>query len=176
MKNPVRPKIKLIPGPLDFIYEGLSWLLLLCQWAYVLSVFQGLPAEIPVHFNASGSPDAYGSKAQVWVLLLVCTVLSLGLGLLNRYPHTFNYPVQITPANAEFQYKLAVQLMRQTKLALVLVFGLVLFETIQTAQQKKALMAEWMLPVVLLAFFLPLLVYFGRAFSNSKMRNTNRES
>jgi hypothetical protein len=171
MKNPVRPKIKLIPGPLDFIYEGLSWLLLLCQWAYVLSVFQGLPAEIPVHFNASGSPDAYGSKAQVWVLLLICTVLSLGLGLLNRYPHTFNYPVQITPANAEFQYKLAVQLMRQTKLALVLVFGLVLFETIQTAQQKKALMAEWMLPLVLLAFFLPLLVYFGRVMSKLKSKN-----
>ena len=176
MKNTVRPKVKLTPGPLDLIIEGLSWFLLLSQWVYVLAVFQDLPAEIPVHFNASGSPDAYGSKAQVWVLLLVCTVLSLGLGLLNRYPNTFNYPVQITPANAEFQYKLAVQLMRQIKLALVLVFGLVLFETVQIAQQKKGLMTDWMLPVVLLAFFLALLLYFGRAFSNSKVRNTNRES
>lgn len=173
MKNAVRPKVKLRLGPLDYMLEGLSWVLLLGQWAYVLAVFHSLPAEIPMHFNATGNPDGYGSKAQLWVLLLVCTVLSIGLGVLNRYPHAFNYPVQITPANAAFQYKMAVQLMRQTKLAVVVVFGFILVESVQTSQHQGGILGKWMLPMLLLAFFLPVMIYFVRALFPAKGADKN---
>jgi uncharacterized membrane protein len=76
------------------------------------SVYTELPDIIPVHFNASGTPDGWGRKATIWILPVITVVISLALILLPRMaPNSINYPVKITSANTESQFKLVVLFM-----------------------------------------------------------------
>ena len=60
------------------------------------SVYGDLPARIPTHFNASGTPDGFGARSNWWLLPIVCvvsTILSTGVALLvPRRPDLLNLP------------------------------------------------------------------------------------
>lgn len=50
--------------------EGLLWIIIILPILYLMAVYGSLPATIPVHFDASGTPDDYGDKSVLWVMLL----------------------------------------------------------------------------------------------------------
>ena len=50
------------------------------------------------------------------------------------------------------------------------------FNAAEANKQKRGLTGDLILLIVLLAFFLPMVIYLSRNSSNSKVRNTNRES
>ncbi|MBM3426670.1 MAG: DUF1648 domain-containing protein [Bacteroidetes bacterium] len=154
-----RPKIKLIPSTTDKLLDLLSWLTLLVLWGYTFSHYSSLPETIPTHFNAAGEADGFGSKASLIALPIIATVLFIGLTVLNRYPHVFNYPTAITQDNALRLYTLATRMLSYLKLVLVLVFGGIELMTIQHASGKGAGLGAWFLPLTLILIFLPL-IYF----------------
>lgn len=82
-----------------------------------------LPDTIPIHFDLKGNADGWGSKATIWVLpgiaLFIYATMTLAAGLSPKY---INYPVRITPENAERQYRLARHLLATMKA--VAVWGL----------------------------------------------------
>ncbi len=154
-----RPKITLIPTTADKLVDLLGWLILLALWGLTISHFSTLPDTIPTHFNASGEADGFGSKASIIGLPVIATLLFVGLTVLNRYPHIFNYPTAITEDNALRLYTLATRMLRYLKLVLVLVFGGIEFMTIQHATRKAAGLGAWFLPLTLVLIFIPL-IYF----------------
>ena len=154
-----RPKIKLIPTSADKLVDLLGWLILLLLWGWTFTHFSDLPDTIPTHFNATGEADGFGSKASIIGLPLIATLLFIGLTVLNRYPHSFNYPTAITQDNALRLYTLATRMLRYLKLVLVLVFGGIELLTIQHATGKAAGLGVWFLPLTLVLVFLPL-IYF----------------
>ena len=154
-----RPKITLIPTTADKLVELLGWLILLALWGLTISHFSTLPDTIPTHFNASGEADGFGSKASIIGLPVIASLLFVGLTVLNRYPHIFNYPTAITEDNALRLYTLAMRMLRYLKLVLVLVFGGIEFMTIQHATRKAAGLGAWFLPLTLVLIFIPL-IYF----------------
>lgn len=87
--------------------------ILILGWMTLLgSVYPELPDRIPVHFDASGTPDGWGKKATIWILPVITVVISLALILLPGFaPRSINYPVPITAANADRQFKLVVLFM-----------------------------------------------------------------
>lgn len=87
-------------------------ILVLGWMAWLWSVYSELPERIPVHFDASGTPDGWGSKITVWFIPIVSVVISVALILLpGLAPKSINYPVAITAANVDRQYKLVVLFM-----------------------------------------------------------------
>ena len=154
-----RPKITLIPSTADKLVELLGWLILLTLWGWTFTHYSALPDTIPTHFNAAGEADGFGSKASIIGLPLIATLLFIGLTVLNRYPHIFNYPAAITQDNALRLYTLATRMLRYLKLVLVLVFGGIEFMTIQNATGKAAGLGAWFLPLTLVLVFLPLLYF-----------------
>lgn len=62
------------------------------------AVYGDLPARIPTHFNAAGTPDAFGAKSNWWLLPLVnvaSTAITIGLAiLLPRRPDLLNLPAK----------------------------------------------------------------------------------
>lgn len=154
-----RPKIKLIPTTADKLVDILGWLILLALWGWTITHYSSLPETIPTHFNAAGKADGFGSKVSLIALPVIASVLFIGLTVLNRYPHSFNYPTAITQDNAFRQYTLATRMLRYLKLVLVLVFGGIEFMTIQNATGKTAGLGVWFLPLTLVLIFLPL-IYF----------------
>ena len=131
-----RPKLQIPLTPLDTALEVLCWSGLVAIWIVAFLAYASLPEIIPIHFNPSGEADGYGSRGAILFLPVIPTVLIIGFTILNRYPHTFNYLGEITPANAERNYRMGTRLMRWLKLFLVVVFGSVLFLVINSANQN----------------------------------------
>jgi hypothetical protein len=92
-------------------------------------------------------------------LPLVATVLFIGLTILNKFPHIFNYPTEITEDNALRQYTNATRLIRYLKVIIVVIFGLIAFETIRHANGQTEGLGIWFLPMTMGLIFIPL-IYF----------------
>lgn len=154
-----RPNITLVPTTVDKLVELLGWIILLALWTLTICHYSTLPETIPTHYNAAGEADGFGSKVSIIALPVIASLLFIGLTVLNRYPHIFNYPTAITQDNALRLYTLATRMLRYLKMVLVLVFGGIEFMTIQHATGKAAGLGVWFLPLTLVLVFLPL-IYF----------------
>ena len=163
-----RPKITLIPTPVDKSIDLLGWLILLALWALTITHYSNLPDTIPTHYNAAGEADGFGSKVSIIGLPVIATLLFIGLTVLNRYPHIFNYPTAITQDNALRLYTLATRMLRYLKLVLVLVFGGIEFMIIQHATEKGAGLGVWFLPLTLVLVFLPLIYFVVKSVQAKK--------
>lgn len=117
-----RPILKLPLKPLDKALEIIGVFLLIILWGWVVYVYPLLPATIVTHFNLSGEADGWGNKITLFSLPAVGSVLYMGLTILNRYPHIFNYTVIITDENALTQYSFATRLIRVLKLVVLAIF------------------------------------------------------
>ena len=154
-----RPIIKIVPTAADRWVEILGWLALLTMWIFTIKSYSTLPDIIPVHYNVAGQPDGYGQKITILTLPGIALVLFVGLTVLNRFPHIFNYPTEITPENALRQYTHATRLIRYIKLGLVMLFCFILFHILQTANGADQSMNPWVLPVGI-GFIFVVVAYF----------------
>ena len=119
----------------------------------ILTQYPDLPDTIPRHFGASGAPDAWGSKKSILVLPLVSIIMYIGLTILNRYPHIFNYPFEITEQNAVRQYEIARSLLCALKAEIVWVFTYIEWRTIQVASDQAVGLGPLFLPIFLVLVF-----------------------
>lgn len=154
-----RPKIKLQLNKTDKTLEIIGWLAVLGIWVLTLLNYFDLPDTIPTHYNASGEADAFGNKSNILTLPIISTLLFIGLTFLNKNPHLFNYASEITAKNALHQYKNASRMIRLLKLAIVLIFGLIAFKTIENANGNATGLGIWFLPFTLAIIFIPIFYF-----------------
>ncbi len=164
-----RPRLKLRLSKADIFFEVLGWLVLISIWFLTIINYNSLPEIIPVHFNARGEADGFGSKVTLFSLPAVATLLYIGITILNNYPHVFNYPDIITEENALRQYTYATRLIRYLKLAIVFIFGGIAYYTILIANGLKDGLGAWFLPFMLTLIFLPLIFYMLVAVRKDKV-------
>ena len=154
-----RPRIKLQLNQTDKILEVVGWVSVFGIWALPLINYFDLPEIIPIHFNGAGKADGFGNKTHIFVLPIISTLLFIGLTILNKNPHVFNYPSQITKENAVHQYTNATRMMRVLKLVIVLLFGLIIFKTIENVNGNADGLGTWFLPFTI-GLFISLTIYF----------------
>ena len=164
-----RPKIKLQLKQTDKILEIVGWVSVFGIWALTLTNYSILPEIIPIHFNGAGKADGFGNKTHIFVLPIISTLLFIGLTTLNKHPHIFNYPSQITKENAVHQYTNATRMMRVLKLVIVLLFGLIVFKTIQNVNGHAGGLGTWFLPLTMGMIFIPMLYFLIKSL---KQKNT----
>lgn len=161
-----RPRIKLVNTNFDNFLESLGWLLLVLLWVQVLFNFNELPDTIPTHFNFKGEVDGYGSKWTMFFLPITASILYIGLTILNRFPHIFNYTVDITEENAERQYTIATKMIRALKLGVVVIFGLISIMTIYGAESNLFQIDPTIIPVASLIILVPLIYYIYKSIKS----------
>jgi uncharacterized membrane protein len=159
-----RPKLKIQLSPMDQVFELLGWGVLLALWVWTGTSYSNLPDTIPTHFNAAGEADGFGRKASIVSLPVVASLLYIGLTLLNRVPHSFNFPTPVTQDNALPQYTNATRMIRFLKLILVLVFAGISYQTIQQANGTGEGLGLWFLPLTLVLIFVPLIYFVIKSF------------
>ena len=72
----------------------------LLLWAVGIYAYRSLPAQIPVHFNASGTPDSYGSSLTFLILpavfsvapLIILLLVLFRFKLITRFPYVISLP------------------------------------------------------------------------------------
>lgn len=78
---------------------------------YFLVGSLGLASELPMQYSFDGEVSRTGSVTEARVTVAVLGVVPIGLIVLARFPHTFNYLVAITEDNKLRQYRNASQMM-----------------------------------------------------------------
>lgn len=157
--NHVNPKIKIDPSKSDKAIEALGRILLAGMWIVAIANYSGLPEVISIHFNLYGEADGFGNKGFLFLIPIIATLIFIGITLLNKHPHLFNYPVKITKENALRQYKNVTALMRFLNLFVVIIFGLITIEILMAAKHQVQVFGIWLIPSVLILLF-PLTLYF----------------
>lgn len=155
-----RPRIKIELKPFDKLFEVLAWIAFLLIWILTILNYFSLPDTIPIHFNASGHADGYGNKSTFFILPVIGTLIFILLSVLNKYPHIFNYPVNITEENAYRQYSNATRLVRYIKFSVEFTFLVIVWGIIQTAHGKSGGLGVWQLPLTLALNLIPT-IYFA---------------
>jgi uncharacterized membrane protein len=163
MTNHNRPQIKLRLNRIDIFLEISGYLAMTGFWILFLYFYKKLPDIIAIHFGISGQADRYGSKVSIISLPIISTILFIGLTILNRYPHQFNYLNVITTENAKKHYEMATGLIRYLRLVIVLIFSCIFWASAQTAQGIKNGLAIWILPLSIITILIPTFLFLIKA-------------
>jgi len=163
-----KPILRIVRTKSDNVIEYVAIGTLIAIWAYVFFSYFNLPETIPIHFNLNGEVDGYGNRGILFLLAIVPTVISVGLTVLNNYPHLFNYTVEITRENAEKQYGFATRMIRYLKLCICFLFAAILFEVNMSAINTSNTLGPWFVPIAIA------LVLFPIVFFTIKSRRTKR--
>jgi len=147
----------------DFFLEIVCLILLLAGWIFVLSIFSKLPAKIPTHFNLHDEIDAYGNRTFIFLFPILSLVFYLGFTFLQKIPHFYNYPVEITEENAFRQYRLSVQFIRIIKLILLIIFSVSVVEIYGISIEKINGFGIFYVLFIFASIFLTVGVYFFRS-------------
>lgn len=166
-----RPRLKIKLTPLDQLLELMGWFSLLAIWITIAIFFPELPQIIPIHFDAIGQVDGTGDKSSLFWLAGISSILFIGLSILNRFPHIFNYLTEITDENALRQYTMATRMLRILKLVLALLFLVISVMTIKIASGHISKLSVWFLPITLLFVFTPIIIYLFKSIVIKKITN-----
>ena len=138
------------------ILETIALLMLLMTWALTAWAVLGpqrLPERIPIHFNASGQPDGWGTPRMLWLMPAVATVTYLLMTLVARYPSAFNFPMRTTPAVRRQLEATALSMLSWLKCEVVCLFGWIQYETIHLARSGQRTLPVMFMPGVLVVVF-----------------------
>jgi uncharacterized membrane protein len=165
-ENEPRPRIKLKLTSHDYVIEfiGLSFLIILI--AIPILYYNQLPDRIPIHFNAAGNPDGFGEKPSLFILPAIGLLMYFLLTVLTAFPHIYNFPVAITPENAEIQYRLATRLMRILKTVIIILFSFIGWMSVRTAVGNASGLGKMFLPAFLFITFGVIIIYFKMAMDS----------
>ena len=120
-----RPIIKLDKTKLDSTLEW-AYLLLCFTTILIISMYYSLlPERIPTHIGLGGMVNQYGSKVSIWMLPILQIIIGVAGYYLIKRPHTFNYLTNITPENAETEYRKGVMILRVVFVMSALILGIV---------------------------------------------------
>lgn len=133
--------------PLQWGIEGISIVLMVLPFVYLLIVWPHLPTRVPTHYNAMGVADSWGDKSSVWILPIFGAGLYAMITILSCFPQIWNVPVEITEENREGVYRAMRWLIIGTKICMQIIF---LYLTLSTTQVN---LGGWFLPVTLIAMF-----------------------
>lgn len=167
-QNPDRPIITIETKPADVVLEITGYIALAALWIYVYVSYQSLPDIVPIHFGAGGKPDGYGSKETTFLSPVIATVLFVFIAFIQRKPHWFNYPTEITQDNALKQYTNAVLMMRTLKMCLCIMFIAIEYSTTSAAVSSDGIAdTKWMFIVIIFLVQIPLFWFIIQSSKNA---------
>ena len=154
-----RPVLKIVLTKFDYALELAALLGILFTWIVPLIIFRQLPDTIPTHFGLDGKVDDWGSKITIFIVPVISFLLVIGMSILNKFPHIFNYPIKLTDENALQLYSKATRMLRVIKLIVVLLFSWIEWQICNISDNSR--LPVWFLPlVIIIPIVLPVVMAF----------------
>ena len=120
-----RPRPEVPISRLEIFGQFISVLGVIFTIIVFATLWKALPTgvELPIHFDFAGNPNGWGSKNSLIFLPILGLALAVMFTVLERFPHIYNFTVQITPENAVRQYGIGRTFMVFLKACMVWMFG-----------------------------------------------------
>ncbi len=145
--------------PLDKLMNRLSLLVLVGTVVFLAGYWKQIPAEVPMHYNAAGEIDRWGSRAELRILPVIAWLLYGLLTVVEQIPSAWNTGVKVTAENREQVYALLGHMLSTLKLLVMVMFAWI---TLWCALARP--LPVWFLPVVLAAVFGDMAYWLIRLF------------
>lgn len=116
---------------------------------YVWQAWPIIPERIPQKFDISGQPTRWGGRDGLWLLPGLALGVYAVQSVLQRMPHIYNYPVDLSEENAPRLYAIGVSLMIWMKLQGVVLFAVLSWRQIEVALGGTATLGAWFVPAFL---------------------------
>jgi hypothetical protein len=142
---------------------------LVAETALALFGSAPLPARVPTHFNAVGSPDAWGSAAALWLLPAIAVTLYLLMTWVARHPAAFNYPARVTPINRQRLEGVALSMIAWLKAELLSFFALIQWTIVRAARHPDRAISPVPMPLLLALVFLTVGIHLVAIFRAGRM-------
>lgn len=158
-----RPRLQLKRRPVELAIDVVALLVIAFNIVMVIRAWPTLPDRIAHHFDFAGNPDSWGGK---WILIFLPAVSIILYAILtgvSRIPHRFNYLWEITPQNAERQYRIALSMLLMLKAEVATMFCYLTWVMIRSASENFATLGRLFLPVVVGAIFLTIVIHLVAA-------------
>ncbi|OCT13079.1 hypothetical protein A8709_20215 [Paenibacillus pectinilyticus] len=144
--------------------DAICLLVIISMIAYAAYEWQGLPERIPMHFDAKGNIDGWGNKWSLIPIPVIGIIIYVGLSLLGKVPHVFNYPSQITEANAPGQYQNARLFINCLKTVIVVLFGFIEWSILHSAKEGTLDLNLWVLGLLVVVMLGTIVFFIVRSF------------
>jgi uncharacterized membrane protein len=106
------------------VLEAIALLALLAMFGMLAAYSDMVPARIPIHWDAAGTPDRWGAKETLWIFPIIGALIYLGLsiaGFLKR------------ASQDSEQHKLVGQMISAVKVVTMISFAIVSREKLEAA-------------------------------------------
>lgn len=128
---------------------------------YLVIAWAVIPQEIPGHYNAMGQIDRITGKGSLIAIYIITWIMYIGISTVERFPQIWNTGVAVTEGNKGRVYRVLKDMLKTSKLIVVLVFS---YLTINTANAIP--LSPWFIPVFLILIFGSLIIFAIKLVKN----------
>lgn len=143
---------------LEKVADGTVAAGLLLFWILVYVFNRANVRAIPTHFNIQGEADAFGPAGHLYLLAALNTVFIAGLYILKRKNIPLNFGRGIGERNKPELRVVANQTLSLFAVSLLLIFGIILMETVTYNEAKQA----YSFIFIFFAIKIPLVFYLSK--------------
>ena len=140
--------MKIKKTALDYISDIICWGIAIGIPLYLIIAWKNIPNEIPMHYDAWGNVDRWGSKGELLILPIMTFIMCVFLSVIECFPQVWNTGVKVTEENKERVYRVLKNLIKTVKLIAIVDFA---FMTICSIMCKD--LPIWFGPVFLCLIF-----------------------
>lgn len=145
----------------DWVLEGVSAIALAAASADVAIEWNRMPARIPVHFGAAGSPNAWGDRTMLLFLLAATVAMAVVLTIAGSYQRLINIPMKVDRESPEVR-RLLRSLVIAMKAVITVSSVWVIDLTMRTALGEANGLGRAFAPVFVAAVIAPIVYYLVR--------------
>lgn len=131
-----RPQLHIEKTMLEKVANSIGIVSIISMILYIVLNWSALPSDVPIHFNAAGEVDRWGSKWWMLFLPMITIALYIFMEVIERNPHTHNYPARLTEQNAAQFYKESCQTMNLTKNIATMMLAYIAVRSVLVALEK----------------------------------------
>ena len=113
---------------------------------------------MPGHYNAQGEVDRMGSKFELLLLPGIGLFMIITMQFFERNPEMHNYPQRFNQSNAEQFYLQSRKLVNLLKNICLIIFSLLVFESVSIALDWWNGFGRSLLPLILIGTFIPIII------------------
>lgn len=151
-----RPKITIPKSTSEWVWDLIGGTFLIGSIILLLLVWNQLPQKVPIHYNLHGEVDYWGSKGMLIIIPLVAIFIALIMYAFEKFPEYHNYPKRFNESNAAQFYLHSRKLLNQVKNICLIILAVVIFEFVSIPLGWWGGFGVWLLPILLLAIFIPI--------------------
>lgn len=159
MNKSVYKKVNII---MDIISAALMIGMIVCTFA----AWKNAPDIIAIHYNFNGEADGYGSKSSIFLLLFIGFICYAGILILSKYPHIYNYCIEINESNKEKQFSMAQTFMKILNAEQTAIFFYIQFNILMSIFTERESISGAVIAVFMAALSATIGIYIWKQIKN----------